>query len=146
MIREAMADEASLIYHIEQSCFEGDKMSLRSIKRFIAHPHDRLWVAVEDGVLAGYMISFIHPRSKLARHYSMAILPEFRGRGLARAFMEHADAECAKRKAGAKLEVRTDNAPIIHLHSSRGYTERSRIPSYYEDGCDAIEMVKFYAC
>jgi ribosomal protein S18 acetylase RimI-like enzyme len=74
---------------------------------------------------------------------NMAVATEARGCGLGRALVsalielaqEGADGACIF------LEVRTDNAPALALYRSAGF-EASRVrKGYYQDGCDALEMV-----
>jgi ribosomal protein S18 acetylase RimI-like enzyme len=86
---------------------------------------------------------FYRSSSNLARLYSIATLPEARGKGVAAALMD--GVERAARKRGCtrlRLEVRTDNAGAIALYCKRGYGEFGRYENYYADGKPALRFEK----
>jgi len=74
----------------------------------------------------------------------VAVAPEARRRGVARALLS--EAELRGRSEGArvaKLEVRRSNHPAIELYRCLGYREVGMRPRYYaEDGEDALVMDK----
>jgi len=65
---------------------------------------------------------------------NLAVLPEHRRRGVARALLE---AACHRlQQAGTKrlfLEVRVSNEPALSLYSSLGFVLHSRRKNYYRD-------------
>lgn len=75
---------------------------------------------------------------------SIAVHPEWRGRGLGRALMEEMLA--LARSLGVRamtLEVRPSNLPARRLYASLGFEERGRRKGYYADtGEDALIMWK----
>jgi ribosomal-protein-alanine N-acetyltransferase len=73
---------------------------------------------------------------------NVAVAPEARRRGVARALLAEVEARAAAEGAArATLEVRRSNAPAIELYRSLGYREVGVRPRYYaEDGEDAILM------
>lgn len=141
MIRPAIPADANQILAIEERCFSTDRLSPRSIRRFLKSPGSRTFVYVQDKTVAGYILTLCHKRSRLGRHYSVAVLPEYRRRGIAEALLRHAEGACPE-KAGFKLEIRKDNTGARRLYSRFGYEVRGVRPGYYADGQDAIEMVK----
>src|SRR6185312_11811488 len=75
----------------------------------------------------------------VARLYSIAVAPDFRGRGVAVLLMR--DAEEIARGRGSRrlrLEARADNAAAIRLYERLGYGVIGRIAGYYADGTDAL--------
>ena len=48
-------------------------------------------------------------------------------------------------KKGVKLEIRVDNISALKLYQSLGYKPGKIKPAYYQDGCDAMEMIKFFS-
>jgi ribosomal-protein-alanine N-acetyltransferase len=99
--------------------------------------------AVEvDGALAGYAV---YGYDGDAFHLmNLAIVPDFRGRGLARALVEEFLAEAARHKApDAWLEVAVDNEAALALYAALGFeTVRTRRKYYQPGGIDALVMRK----
>ncbi|AEM39474.1 ribosomal-protein-alanine acetyltransferase [Pyrolobus fumarii 1A] len=75
---------------------------------------------------------------------SLAVLPEYRRRGIATKLMEAA-MDSLKREYGAQevyLEVRVSNTPAIKLYEKLGFRKIHVIPRYYFDGEDAYLMAR----
>lgn len=142
-IRKALERDMSALYEIEQKCFLTDRLSKRSIKNMIRHNNHVLLVAEYKGHIAGYLLTFITPRHKLARHYSLAVLPEYRGKSIGSKLLNEAESY-ASSKQGIKLEIRADNKNAMKLYESLGYHKCGMKRKYYQDGQDAIEMVKMF--
>jgi ribosomal-protein-alanine N-acetyltransferase len=63
---------------------------------------------------------------------NLAVLPEWRRRGVASALLRHVLAEGAAGGATrATLEVRASNVPAIALYEGFGFVTRGRRPRYY---------------
>jgi ribosomal protein S18 acetylase RimI-like enzyme len=90
--------------------------------------------------IRGYILLFRHPRSRLARIYSLAVDPAHRKQGIAERLLTAAEAQSGKQ--GLKLELRADNDAAFRLYTRLGYRPRREFKNFYEDGCTAIEMVK----
>ena len=75
---------------------------------------------------------------------NVAVAPEARRRGVARAILDRVEAQGREQGARiAMLEVRRGNAPAIALYRTLGYREVGVRPRYYaEDGEDALVMDK----
>ena len=72
---------------------------------------------------------------------SVAILPEFRNRGIGRALVEEAVNGVRIRKCDEfYLEVRCSNTGAIGLYEKLGFVKRQRLNEYYRDGEDAYLM------
>lgn len=141
MIQRAVRADVPSLVAMEACCFAGDRMSSRSFYYMVDHPQNRLLVYRHKGKIIGYILTFYHTRSKLARHYSLAVLPEFHGKGIAQKLLAAAEKYTAG-KTGFKLELRQDNDVALHVYQKLGYKPRRIMPAYYADGMDAIEMVK----
>ncbi|MCS7100009.1 MAG: ribosomal protein S18-alanine N-acetyltransferase [Sulfolobales archaeon] len=75
---------------------------------------------------------------------SIAVLPEFRQRGIATALMTSA-MNSMKKKYGADevyLEVRVSNEPAIRLYEKLGFKKVRVLKRYYLDGEDAYLMAR----
>lgn len=141
MIRVATPQDANDIFRVETACFSHTLLSLRSIRYMLRNPQSHLLVYEENRQITGYILTFCHKRSRLARHYSLAVLPEHRGKGIAAALLHHAESLCPD-KAGFKLEVAVNNKTAYHIYERLGYDAKRVRKEYYEDGMDAYEMVK----
>jgi len=72
---------------------------------------------------------------------SVAVLPEFRGRGIGKAIVEEAvNGVRLKRCDEFYLEVRCSNGEAIRLYEGLGFVIRQRLNAYYRDGEDAYLM------
>ncbi len=72
---------------------------------------------------------------------SVAVLDEFRGRGIGRAIIEEAMRGVQLRRCDEfYLEVRCSNGDAIRLYEGMGFSVRQRLNAYYRDGEDAYMM------
>ena len=76
--------------------------------------------------------------------YNLAVLPEFRGRGVARMLVQDFLSEAARLGADdAWLEVAVTNAAALALYESFGFEAVRVRPRYYQpEGLDALVMRK----
>ena len=145
-IRRATLEDVAALVALENSVFATDRISERSFRRLIARGHQATLVAEGASGLCGYVTVLFHAGSSLARIYSIAVAPEARGGGHARALMEGAAAAAtAEERAFIRLETRVDNLPAQTLFKSLGYRAFGHYPDYYEDHADAIRMEKMLA-
>lgn len=135
ILRNADRADVPGLVSLEADVFASDRLSLRSFRRLIGVASAACRVAMADGVLAGYHVLLFRRGSTVARLYSIAVAPGFRGRGLAAILMR--DAEEVARERGSRrlrLEVREDNAAAIRLYERLGYRAFRRVAGYYADG------------
>jgi len=77
---------------------------------------------------------------------TLAVLPESRRHGLARALLGEAECDAAAHGAASMfLEVATRNHAAQALYAACGYHEAGRRRRYYADGDDALVMRKTLA-
>lgn len=142
-LRKAIDADLEDLLKLELRCFPGDRLSRRSFKRFLkAGPHE-LAVIEDAGQIIGYSLLLYRTGTSLARLYSIATNPEYRGRGLASRLLH--DAHQRARQAGCvflRLEVREDNDAAIALYRREGYLCFDTVENYYEDGCNALRFEK----
>lgn len=143
MLRAGMPADLEALFALERSSFAGDRLSRRSLRRFLDSESARLIVAELGGRVVGYCLLLTPAGRSIARIYSIAIAADHRGRGVAGRLLDAAEqAALALGYAGMGLEVRDDNTAAIALYSRRGYVEHARIQGYYHDGAAAIRMRK----
>jgi len=144
VIRPASAADIDALLQIERHCFSSDRLSRRSFLRLIRHGHASLQIALTDaGAAAGYALVLYRRGTRLARLYSLAVLPDYRGLGLAQQLLQ--ESELAAREQNCifmRLEVNVHNDSAIALYRRGGYHPIGTIREYYEDGGDALKMEK----
>ncbi len=138
-IRKGLRSDLAALVAIENQCFTSDRLSRRSLRYFLTVPNAALLVAEIRGAVAGYGLVAFRKGSAVARLYSIAIDPDFRGRNLGLALLKAS--EKAAHDGGAtlmRLEVRSRNRRAIALYEGQGYRRFGRIEDYYEDGATAL--------
>jgi ribosomal protein S18 acetylase RimI-like enzyme len=141
--RRAELSDLEELLRLERLCFNGDRLSRRSFKRWLRHGECVFLVSAGDGRLCGYILVILRRGMRLARLYSLAVSPDCRGHGLAGELMQRA--EQAARSAGAiylRLEVAATNGAAIALYRKAGYQPFGLYRDYYEDHGDALRMEK----
>jgi ribosomal protein S18 acetylase RimI-like enzyme len=142
-IRLAERSDLPELLRLEELSFQSDRLSRRSFKRWLSHSHCVFLVCDDGDTLCGYILVILRRGTRLARMYSLAIDPAYRGRGLAARLIRQAEAEA--RDAGAlymRLEVAINNHGAIKLYEKLGYFQFGQYRDYYEDHCDALRMEK----
>jgi ribosomal protein S18 acetylase RimI-like enzyme len=142
MASATLADLDALVA-LEKKSFVGDQISRRSFRRWLGDTQDILLLARQGERLAGYILILCHRGTRLARIYSLAVDPDFRGQGIA-AWLIH-EGEQRARDSGRlhmRLEVSSQNASAIRLYESLGYKQFGLYHDYYEDHSDALRYQK----
>ena len=146
-IRSANQHDLVRLVEIENTCFSSDILSRRSFRRFIRPgAHDLLVACIdketEEEVL-GYVLVLYRTGTSLARMYSIAVIPDYQGQGLAQQLVQAAEHVARERHcAFMRLEVNVNNDVAIGIYKKIGYHVIEGIDSYYDDGSDALRMEK----
>ena len=141
--RPATLSDVVALNVLEQRCFETDKISIRSFRRFISENRSDLIIAEQDTKVCGYFLLIYRRGTSLARLYSLAVAPDMRQRGIAELLMHEAEKAAAARSCVLlRLEVRFDNLSAIRLYQKLDYHEFAVKHDFYEDHSDAICMQK----
>ncbi|TXH03338.1 MAG: GNAT family N-acetyltransferase [Nevskiaceae bacterium] len=123
--------------------FPSDRMSARSVRHFLRAPSAHVWVVESGDHLSGSLILLTRRGGRSARIYSVIVLPEMRGQGLAARLVAEAEAEARRLNLEAvTLEVRRDNVPAQALYRKLGYVEVRTLPGFYDDGADGLRLRK----
>ena len=142
-LREAGNDDLEALLGLEKAAFDSDRLSRRSFRHWISSGKRAFLVATVEGMLAGYILVIYHRGTRLARLYSIATDPRFRGCGIARRLIEAG--ERAASDSGRfimRLEVATGNKAATALYESLGYLTFGSYRDYYDDHGDAARMQK----
>lgn len=124
-----------------EALFPSDRMSRRSLRRFIESPRANVLVAENQGRVLGNLVLLTRKDSRTARIYSVIVDPQSRGLGLGRRLVERAirvarDAD----RNWLSLEVRADNNAARALYARLGFVLAAALPGYYDDGADGIRL------
>lgn len=143
--RLAEKADLSMLVDMENRSFnEVDRFSRRKIGHSIRNPHRSIIVdVIETGSTpVGYSVYLTRRNSRTISLHSICIIPEMRGRGITRAYLD-------KRLPGFRgiynkivLRVRTGNTTARDLYNSLEFSVDGGEAGYYPDGEDAIRMTK----
>lgn len=144
-IRRATEKDIFEIVNIEKLSFLSDAWTEKMFSEEIDNPISCFLVALDEScgdkpIIAGYCISgFIAPYE--AYVLSIAVHPDFRGRGIAHSLLSESISEAEKLGIYEyTLEVRVSNEAAIGLYRSMGFREYGIRRGYYSDGEDAYLM------
>ncbi len=137
-IKKATLTDAAELVKIENACFS-TPWSEGSIRESLENENSRFYLALADNSAAGYIGVQIFSGEGYVTN--VAVLPEYRRRGIARALIETA---LENEMEFLTLEVRESNAPAISLYASLGFEKVGVRPRFYrEPEENAILMTKY---
>lgn len=127
------------VLQIERASFAADAYPRGLFLELYRDCAGLFFVAKLRGRLGAYMVTCAG--SGAAEIVSLAVHPDYRRQGMARALIEHTlDSLRAADVTRAELRVRSTNAAGLRLYRSFGFRRAGAEPGYYEDGGDAISM------
>ena len=141
-VRAATLRDLDAVLGIETRSFASDRLSRRSLRRFVTSPTADLLVAEAEDVL-GYALATTRKQGRATRLYSLAVLPGMAGRGLGSRLLRAAEAAASRRGSERlQLEVRADNKSAVRFYEGHGYNVFGRVEDYYADGMAALRMLR----
>lgn len=146
VVRPATLADLDTLLAIEQRCFSLDRFSRRSFRHLLTRARAKTLVCEVGEQMVGYVLLLFRRGTPLARIYSIARDPAFRGRGIGDVLVRAAE-QCALENGGflMRLEVRKDNAASIAMFKKHGYRPFGEYVGYYEDAQDALRFQKYLA-
>ncbi|GGH60304.1 ribosomal protein S18-alanine N-acetyltransferase [Rothia aerolata] len=141
ILREMTLHDIEAVHTAELALFPADAWPVEMFLAELTHP-SRAYVVLElDGKIIGYAGAM--SVADTADIQTIAVLPEYEGRGFGRAMLDFLHREVAARQAErVLLEVRADNPRAQDLYRRSGYEHIHTRPHYYRDGVDALIMQK----
>ncbi len=142
-LRDATLDDLGAIMAIESSTFVHEAWSSESMRQELIADHRCYLVAINPaGGVVGYAGLLCARGSGEGDIQTIAVLPSYRGQGIARRMLITLFSEARDR--GAReifLEVRADNPVAEGLYVSFGFERLGIRPGYYQpDNVDAVMM------
>lgn len=142
-VRRAVNVDLDAMLVLETQSFSSDRLSRAQYRRHLDSDSALILVASIRHQLQGNAVLFFRRKSRKARLYSLATLPEARGHGVGGALLDAVMHAASRRGCAAlRLEVRKDNAAAIRLYERRGFRRIGEYARYYEDGADAWRYEK----
>lgn len=143
MIRQADLSDLSTLLKVEMSCFEGDRFTPRVFRYLLTKGHATTLIAEKNKKAQGYCIVLFRRGSRVARLYSIAVLPEGIGSGVGQSLLLAAE-DAAKLRGCYTiiLEVREDNNRAIRFYEKMAYHCFGKFNDFYEDHSDALRFKK----
>lgn len=140
IIRNAEVEDAIVLAGLDKLCFS-EPWSYESFKKEIIENDLAIYIVAEIGKqIVGYAgIWLIMDEGHIT---NVAVIPEFRRKGIAKALIEVLINICESENIIAEtLEVRASNEPAKNLYAQYGFKEAGIRKGYYEDNHeDAIIM------
>jgi len=143
--RKAIISDLSLLIHMEKNCFHPcDRFTPEVFKRMLQNPKNSIISEIIEynGKSAGYAVFFTRKNSRKIRLYSICILPEYAGKGIAKQYFQEIIPIVSKCYHTMSLEVRKNNQRAINLYDFLGFKINKTISNYYPDGEEALQMLK----
>ncbi|MEU7689596.1 MULTISPECIES: ribosomal protein S18-alanine N-acetyltransferase [Microbispora] len=143
VLRRMTHDDLPAVMDIERTTFPADAWSEAMMRGELAdQPRTRHYVVAELGDrVVGY--AGLAAAGDQADVQTIAVLADHRRAGVGTALMNELLTEAARRGAvSVFLEVRADNPPAQAMYERFGFRRLGLRRRYYEDGTDAITMVK----
>ena len=143
--RQPIGLDVPVLVSLERTLFELDPWTPGQFKEEITEiGKSRQYIlAINDGSIIGYAGMMFVAAGSPADLLTIAILPDFRGQGLAQAMLAELES-WAKAKGAPEviLEVDTKNERAIRLYEFARYEKISTRANYYALGVDALIMRK----
>ena len=141
MIREMTLDDLDQVMEIEKEAFDEHWKRQDFEYEILEKEFSKMMVYEKDGLILriiGYYILFDD-----AQITTLAVLDQAKRQGIALKLMTYAIEQCDCEKCSVlSLEVRKSNEAAIHLYEKCGFHEMNIRKGYYEDGEDALFMMK----
>lgn len=143
IVRTAHPDDLPKLLRLEEECFDVDRLSKRSFKRWLIHKECLFMVCEHDEQIIAYILVIMVRGTGLARLYSMAVAPKWRQQGIASNLLTRVEKQVRDDgKLYLRLEVALDNQPAIRLYEKFEYKQFGLFKDYYADHQDALRMEK----
>ncbi|NHN48135.1 GNAT family N-acetyltransferase [Halostella sp. JP-L12] len=152
-IREAEAADLLAVVRIERASFP-QPWPYDAFERYLDAPGFLVAVdederddedAIDTQNVVGYVVADFVPNHGrgLGHVKDLAVHPDRRGEGLGATLLEAALSKLAAQSARTvKLEVRESNDRARSLYEAFGFEPLRRVPRYYDDGEDALILVR----
>jgi ribosomal-protein-alanine N-acetyltransferase len=142
IIEDATWRDFTQLHYLEKRCFKSDDLwPFWDLIGLLTLPGMIRLKAVSEDRMVGFIGGEIKPTRMIGWITNLAVLPDYRRLGIARALL----AECEKvfqDMNAIRLSVRASNTAAIKLYEGAGYRQVDRWDRYYTGGEDALVFEK----
>jgi ribosomal-protein-alanine N-acetyltransferase len=139
-IEPANLRDLGALRHVEQVCFPKDAWPLLDLVSVLTFGGVIRLKAVSEKQMIGFIAGDVKRMEGISWIATLAVLPEFRGRGIGAALLQACEAQIPVNRI--RLCVRPSNDVAIRLYERFGYTRVGEWTKYYSDGESALVMEK----
>jgi ribosomal protein S18 acetylase RimI-like enzyme len=139
-LESASLRDLGSLRRLEQVCFPKDAWPLLDLIGVLTYPGVVRLKAVTDQQMVGFIAGDIRRLERVAWIATVAVLPEFRRRGIGAALLQACEQRISVKRI--RLCVRHSNAVAIRLYERYGYLKVGEWSRYYQDGESALVMEK----
>ncbi|MCX6693830.1 MAG: ribosomal protein S18-alanine N-acetyltransferase [Methanomicrobiales archaeon] len=146
MFRKARPFDLSKIYEIEAASFP-DPWDEAVLCDCIESFPSTFLVATKRDEVVGFIAGGLEDTGSLLYGHicNFAVAPQHRREGIGRLLVKREEHQFAVLSAsGVQLEVRAGNVPAQAFYQNLGYRQALRIAGYYQNGEDAVLMMKWF--
>jgi ribosomal-protein-alanine N-acetyltransferase len=139
-VRDMVPADIPAVHELEVRLLPVDAWPLQMFVDELAQPETRRYLIAEapDGIVGYAGLMCIEP---IADVQTIAVVPEYEGRGIGSALLTELISEGRRRGAAdVLLEVRADNPRAQQLYRRFGFEQIHVRRKYYRDGVDALIM------
>ena len=141
ILRACGPSDLDQVSQVEKASFPDRPYSRSDFVACLSIAREGFVVACKGDAVIGYVIAIGHGREGSIQ--SIAVSPEFRGKGIGEMLMRAAINHLAGRSKRVYLLVDANNERAIRLYRKLSFDETGNIIGrYYPNGDDAIEMVR----
>jgi glutathione synthase/RimK-type ligase-like ATP-grasp enzyme/ribosomal protein S18 acetylase RimI-like enzyme len=145
IIRESEINDLNFLEELEKSCFPKFQQSTRRTIRYsITSPLQKVIIAeIQNGKgkkPVGSATFYLY--AKTLRIFSIAVLPEFQGKGIGKQLLEFSiNLGRARKISRISLEVRKSEEQLVQFYRSAGFKIKEELCDYYMKGEHGWRMV-----
>lgn len=139
-IEPASIRDLTALRYVEKVCFPKDAWPLMDLIGVLTFPAVIRLKAVNGKEMVGFIAGDIRRLEGVAWIATVAVLPEYRGRGIGSALLQACEDKISLNRI--RLCVRVSNDTAIRLYEKRGYNKVGEWSRYYQDGESALVMEK----
>ncbi|MBL1422228.1 MAG: GNAT family N-acetyltransferase [Alphaproteobacteria bacterium] len=142
-IRVANVDDSEDIFASQNIAFPADPTNLTvgEIRDFIGHEEHTFIVGFFEDKFAGYVATHSKKYYPWTNGNSLVVADEYAGKGIGAFLLRDAIISC--RKLVIRIFVEKNNFRAIRLYKKFGFFCVQKIPRHYENGDDALVMLKW---
>ena len=141
-----MPQDFDALYALEEACFEQpDRFSRRTMRHLVQRPHAAVWIAEDDGKMAGFaLVESTEVRGGVRAYIqTIEVGPEWRSQGVGGKLLDRIEGSARLAEAALIwLHVDAANAGAIRLYEAHGYFCEGRQENFYPLGRAALIYVK----